>query len=106
MLKVPDRRARNLLDLANLIEGLDPDDFNMKIWDDCICGHYLKSKGCYRSDMWQYAAQLLGLSTKQAFMLFRVGNDSPGSVEHDLIMLDTPRQAAERIRKFAFTLVD
>lgn len=107
MLKVPDKRARNLLDLADHIETVDPDDFNMKSWQTCICGQYLRTKGItyVSADAWEGVAVDLGLTQKQAGELFAPYANGDGA-DKALIMEHTPKQAAERIRKFAFALVD
>lgn len=103
MLKVPDKRARNLLDLANLIEDVSPDEFDMRSWQTCICGHYLRAKGhsYIASDDWEKAAAHLGITVEKAAELFAPNGPAD---EKAMIMVHTPRQAAERIRRFAFAL--
>ena len=101
MLRPPSRPARNLLDLANLIEDVDPSAFDMRHWCACICGHYMRSIGREDHGNYQKASELLGISDEMGRELF--GCDSP---KEAYVMLHRPREAAERIRSFAFALVD
>lgn len=101
MLKVPDRRARNLLDLATYVESIDPLEFSMKSWECCICGHYLKDKGISDpANNWKKAADMLGIDEDAAVDLFQ-----PNCADEN-ILNQGPKQAAERIRRFAFAMLD
>lgn len=102
MLKAPSRPARNLLDLADLIETIKPEMFDMRHWCSCACGHYMRSHQRQDVGNWRKAAEMLGIPEDMARVLFCCDS----SPKEAWAMLDNPKQAAERIRKFAFSLVD
>jgi len=75
MLKQLDKHQRRLLELAEFIDGLDPDRFSMSSWGcdqepRCICGWYQQIHGHFAKDDWQNAAEGLGLDTDTATKLF------------------------------------
>jgi len=80
MLHVPDIHTKRLLDLADFIENLEPEQFSMRQWGQhseprCICGWLLHNDGYHRMDDWVHAAAYLGLDDVTASRLFSPDND-------------------------------
>jgi hypothetical protein len=94
----------NRLALAEALATVDPNDFDMRRPDRCICGHALRLFG-RRTPYWggwesqqNAGATLLGLSTEQARDLFVPAKRA----KHSDLYTD-PRDAARVVRYLAAT---
>lgn len=94
------KQTQNLLELATFIENLEPERFNMRKWGDyeeprCICGWLMHLHARIEKRDTEYAAELLGITTKQARILFATWSSE---------VLDfTPKEAASVLRHIAVT---
>ena len=75
MLKKLETHTKDLLELADFLENLDPDRFSMSSWGSydeprCICGWYLHNKAYFDKADWPKAGEMLGLTRDQAHDLF------------------------------------
>src|SRR5512134_1468918 len=91
MLKVPDQITRNRLMLADHLELMDPEDFDMKQYTHCIAGHCCKvfkelpeqwsSAHGPDNSIYDRAATRLGLDDATRLDLFHdkyvIGSDAP-----------------------------
>jgi hypothetical protein len=68
MLKVLDGKTKKLLDLADYIEMLDDDDFDMSSWSKCIAGHACRRIGS-EAGMSQ-GVRALGITDAEGLKLF------------------------------------
>jgi hypothetical protein len=80
MLQIPDVHTKRLLDLADFLENLEPEQFSMRQWGQhseprCICGWLLHNEGYHRMDDWAHAAAYLGLDDFTACKLFAPENE-------------------------------
>jgi hypothetical protein len=102
MLQVVDQRTQRLLQLADHIEDLDDDEFNMRDWCKCIAGHCVKYYGpperafmaSQEPRIMYEAADILGLNEREMIELFTPGLVSDGD-------LPTPKEAAQTLRELA-----
>lgn len=75
MLQKTDKHTQEILDLANFIEGLDPDRFSLGSWGmwqepRCICGWLMHNRARADKDNWRDAAEILGIDESTAHGLF------------------------------------
>jgi hypothetical protein len=101
MLRVMDKRTTALLELADFIESLAEDEFDMQSWCSCIAGHAVKREGDYGyghvNEYRDLATKLLGLDEKTAAELFCPGTGG------DVVDNKTRQQAARTLRYLAIT---
>ena len=95
MLQRPDVGTERLLELADFIEGLESDRFNMRDWGRweeprCICGWYGQLHCRFDKMDWKGVANELGISHEVANSLFH--NEQSG-----------PKGAARTLRHLAVT---
>ena len=86
MLYKPDVETKKMLDLADFIEKLEPDRFDMSKWGDfqeprCICGWLQHNDSHMDKDDWPEAGRRLGLEREMAHTLFH----STGWTQRDAV---------------------
>jgi hypothetical protein len=97
MLQKPDVHTAELLELANFIDDLEPERFDMGTFGTyeeprCICGWYQHNHGHVNKSDWSAAGKALGLTDHVAHRLFHYGT---GSMDN--------KQAAKVLRHLAVT---
>ncbi len=86
MLQKPDVHTAEILELANFIDNLEPERFDMGTWGTveeprCICGWYQQLHGHVNKSDWMGAGKALGLSEHTAHKLFHYGTGSMNNKE-------------------------
>ena len=115
MLQKVSERSQKLLDLADYIEKLDDNDFDMTCWGKCICGHAVKrEQGFVAGAGVRQGADVLGISIQEATQLFApvgvqfikkaeaVSVLRRFAVTDDIVWTDAPVRAVHEIGTVAF----
>jgi hypothetical protein len=79
MLQKPDVHTAEILELADFIDGLEPEQFDMGTFGTleeprCICGWYQHIHGHINKSDWTAVAGKLGLNDHMAHRLFHYGS--------------------------------
>jgi hypothetical protein len=102
MLQRLDTAQLNLLKMADYLDALDADDFDMASCSDCIAGHIGRAFGVPVKSAWvnlkAQAAELFGLDEDTARELME-----PKGIIHEDAVLVSPREAACIMRHLAVT---